>query len=145
MNFPASVYPRYVSAALIVLAGLIWFAGAGGKQNAAARFDVPEVSIAHAKAMIDAGALIIDVRGQAVSEYRHIPGALLIPLSVLRAGSPPLPAAAKSKPIVVYCGDGVKTGPEATHILRQAGYTNAVNMTRGYEGWHGAKLPLAKG
>jgi rhodanese-related sulfurtransferase len=128
----------------LIVAAAVWLLAVGAKQTETPRYAVPEVSVDHAKEMIDAGALVIDVRGQAVSEYRHIPGALLIPLAVLRTGIPGSLAAHKDQRIVVYCGDGVHIGPEATHLLRQAGYAHAVNMTLGYSGWIDAKLPVVK-
>lgn len=51
------------------------------------RFVVPEVDIPQAKALIDAGALVVDVRGRDPFDYRHVPAALFFPLSVLRAGT----------------------------------------------------------
>lgn len=54
-------------------------------------------------------------------------------------------AAAKDGPVLVYCGDGVAIGPEATSILNAAGYARAVNFKPGIEGRAGAGLPIAKG
>lgn len=145
MNLSLAHYPRYFFACLMLVAAAVWLAAVNGKPAAAPRFEVPEVGVAQAQAMIDAGALIIDVRGEAKSKYQHIPGALLIPLTVLRAGIPPALAAVKDKPILVYCGDGVTTGPQATRILREAGYSKVVNLKPGIEGWVDAKLPVQKG
>jgi rhodanese-related sulfurtransferase len=144
MTHTTSHFQRSFAWLFFVVAAASWLLAVGEKKNEPPRHAVPQVSVAQAKAMIDAGALVIDVRGQTVSEYRHIPGALLLPLAVLRAGIPPSLAAHKDQRIVVYCGDGVRTGPEATHLLRQAGYAHAVNMTHGYSGWTDAKLPVVK-
>ena len=143
MTYSASQFQRHFFALLIVFAGAVWLSAMGAKKVETPRFNVPEVGVPEAKALLDAGATIINVRATVVSEYGHIPGALLIPLAVLRAGIPPLLAATKDKTIVVYCGDGVKTGPEATHILRQAGYS-VVNMKPGVEAWSSAGLPVSK-
>src|SRR5262245_49456591 len=76
--------------------------------------DVKVVSASEAKALVDAGAVVVDVRGQGAYETRHLPGALAIPLAELQAAIPALLASAKEKPIVVYCNDGVNSGPDGT-------------------------------
>jgi rhodanese-related sulfurtransferase len=98
-----------------------------------------EVSIQEAIALIDSGALVIDVRE---SPKTHIPGALLIPLEVLNAHLSKLEAA-KAQSIVVYCGNGTTRGPEAAQILTQAGFAHVVNLQPGIEGWRAAGLPVA--
>ena len=126
---------------LLVAAAAILFAmGQASRSN----FDVKSVSIAEANTLIDAGALVIDVRERDKYDYRHIPEALFIPLEVLRAGIPASITYAKSKPVVVYCGDGVTHGPEGTDLLQKAGFSNAVNIKRGIEGWAAAGLPVQR-
>ncbi|UUZ53519.1 rhodanese-like domain-containing protein [Massilia sp. H-1] len=99
------------------------------------RFDVKNISIEEVSALIDSGAVVVDVRGKEAFDARHIPGALNLPLSLLRDGIPAVLASSKALPIVVYCGDGVRIGPEGTSLLNQAGYTNAVNVEKGIQGW----------
>lgn len=97
------------------------------------------VSIQEAIALIDSGALVIDVRE---SPKTHLPGAMLIPLEVLGAHLSRLEAA-KAQSIVVYCGNGTTRGPRAAEILTQAGFTRVVNLEPGIEGWRAAGLPVA--
>jgi rhodanese-related sulfurtransferase len=104
------------------------------------RLDVKHVTTLEAKALIDAGAVVIDVRDRAASDRLHLPGALLIPVEVLAAHLAQLEAA-KTKPIVVYCGNGSSLGPQAATILGQAGFTQVVNLQSGLEGWRAAGLP----
>lgn len=99
-----------------------------------------EVSIEEAIALIDAGALVIDVRE---GPKTHLPGAMLIPLEVLAAHLSKLEAA-KAQSIVVYCGNGTMRGPKAAHILTQAGFTHVVNLQPGIEGWRAANLPVVE-
>lgn len=108
------------------------------------RYDVPEIDITEAKSRIDAGALVIDVRGLEAFNARHLPAAMLIALGTLRATIPSILVEAKTKPLVVYCADGASSGPEATHLLVQAGFTNVANMKTGIEGWVAAGLPVVK-
>jgi len=103
---------------------------------------VREASVREARAMLDAGAVAIDVRDKATAASAHLPGALLIPLQVLSANLGKLEAY-KARRIVVYCGDGSTTGPEAAALLSQAGFTDVVNLERGFEGWRSAGLPTA--
>jgi rhodanese-related sulfurtransferase len=105
------------------------------------RFPVKDVSLDEARALIAAGAIVIDVRDKAVSGSAHLPGALLIPLEVLEARLKTMEVA-KTQPIVVYCGKGSTLGPEAAHILTQAGYSEVVNLAPGLSGWRDAGLPV---
>ncbi len=132
---------------LFVGLALIWLAAMGHRQPplATPAFHVPEVDIAQAKVMMDAGAIVIDVRGAEAYARQHIAGALLIPLEVLRAAIPASLASAKDKPIVVYCGEGLSKGPEGAHLLQLAGYTHAASLKPGMEGWAAAGMPVSKG
>jgi len=89
-------------------------------------------------------ALVVDVREEDKFNYRHIPGVLLLPVSVLHLEIPATFTHARDKAILVYCGDGVTTGPEGTALLNKAGYVNAVNMEAGIKGWAAAELPVQK-
>jgi rhodanese-related sulfurtransferase len=101
-------------------------------------FNATDVSVPEAISLIESGALVIDVRGTPNS---HLPGALLIPLEVLSARLASMEVA-KTQPIVVYCGNGSRLGPEAAHVLTQGGYTHVVNLQPGIEGWRAAGLPV---
>ena len=141
---PAAINRR--NAALTIgfaVVGVAWMASQSGSKSS--RFVVPEIEIAAAKTLLDAGALAIDVRGEEQFGNRHLPGAILVPLIVLRVAIPLTLAQAKTRQIVVYCNDGHTSGPEATDILRRNGYANAVNLRAGVEGWASAGLPLRTG
>jgi rhodanese-related sulfurtransferase len=77
--------------------------------------------------------------------FRHLPGAVLVSLELLRAGIPSSIAKARDKPVVVYCNQGLERGQEATRLLQQAGFTQTVNMRSGIEGWAAAGLPIKSG
>lgn len=104
--------------------------------------DVPSIDAGEARRWIDSGALVIDVRSVAASAQVHIPGAKLIPVEVLASSLAQL-ATDRTRPIVVYCGDGARSGPRGTAILRDAGFTGAANLEGGIEGWRAAGLPTA--
>jgi rhodanese-related sulfurtransferase len=128
--------------AVFMLAGLALIALLLGGNHQHPKYNVPEVNLAEAKTLIDAGALVLDVRGEDQFNYRHLPTAVLMPLMVLQAAIPASLASAKDRQIVVYCNEGVNHGPEAAYILQQAGYTKVVNMKSGIEGWAAAGLPV---
>ena len=105
---------------------------------------VKQVGVDEARALIELGAVVVDVRGAGVYDDRHIPGAISVPLDDLRDGAiPDALATAIAKPVVVYCGDGVTIGPTGTALLNQAGFTQAVNLQPGIRGWADAGLPVA--
>lgn len=106
------------------------------------RFDVREVGVDEARALIELGAIVVDVRGPDAYGGRHIPGAVSVPLDDLRDGVPASLASAIAKPVVVYCGDGVTIGPEGTALLNRAGFSQAVNLRPGIRGWTDAGLPV---
>ncbi len=123
----------------------ISFAIAFGGYHQKHRFDdIQQVSVQEAKTLVDNGAMIIDVRSADAFNTRHLTGAISIPLSMMEAGIPAALATAKTLNIVIYCNDGVTTGPEATQILTRAGYTHAANLRTGIEGWANAGLPIQK-
>jgi rhodanese-related sulfurtransferase len=106
--------------------------------------DVPQLTVAQAKALIDADAMVLDVRGAEAFGNRHIPGAINLPLAVLQTGLPAILSQARDRSIVVYCNDGVRTGPEATQILNRAGFAKASNVQSGIEGWVAAGHPVTR-
>jgi rhodanese-related sulfurtransferase len=103
----------------------------------------PGISLFQAIALIDSGALVIDVRERSVSAGSHLPGALLIPLEVVAAQLSRMELA-KTQTIVVYCNQGTGRGPVAVQALAGAGFTNVVNLQAGIEGWRGAGMPTLK-
>src|SRR3989442_12167529 len=128
---------RATVAWLLLLAAAVFASMPGNRHS-----DVRQVDVHEAKALIDAGALVIDVRERAVAANAHLPGALLMPLEALAANLARIEAA-QAGAIVVYCGDGSTRGPEAAHLLTQAGFIQTVNLRPGLEGWRRAGLPTS--
>jgi len=107
-------------------------------------YQVRSVSAPEAKQLIDSGAIVVDVRGPESYAGRHIPGAISVPLDRLRDAIPAALAHAIARPIVVYCGDGVRIGPEGTDLLNKAGFRQAVNLDHGIQGWTDAGYSVVK-
>jgi len=131
--------PGNLLALLVAVAAIGWLAIPNS-----ARYNIKEVSIPEAKALIDAGAVVVDVRPKDKYEGRHIPGAVSLPLEILKQSIPGTFLAAKTEPIVVYCGEGTSLGPEGTLALNRAGYSGAVNLKSGISGWADSGLPVQK-
>ena len=98
---------------------------------------VRHASVDEARMLIDAGAMVIDVREPAAAANSHIPGARRIPLEALSASLPQL-AADRDRTIVVYCNGGAGRGPRATALLNEAGFSKAVNLESGFQARLGA-------
>jgi hypothetical protein len=88
------MYPIPLSRESLMILGwfLVFFAVAMRSGGPAGELANPmsnahDVSVQEAIALIDAGALVIDVRERAASANSHLPGALLIPLEVLSGAS----------------------------------------------------------
>jgi rhodanese-related sulfurtransferase len=71
---------------------------------------MPEVGAAEAKQIIDSGAQLIDVRTDVEFEAGHIPGARHVPLADIQTEAAGLE---KTKPVLLYCRSGNRSGPAA--------------------------------
>lgn len=80
---------------------------------------------------IEANELLIDVRTDEEFKQGHIPGAMNIPIDVLRTQ---LPTLSKEKHYIIYCQIGLR-GYLAQRILVQNGFEKVVNITGGYKTW----------
>lgn len=76
------------------------------------------ISSADARAKVQAGALLLDVRTAAEFSAGAIPGAKNIPLQVLGSRLGELD---KERPIVVYCASGMRSA-SALATLKQRGF-----------------------
>ncbi|WP_446220483.1 rhodanese-like domain-containing protein [Micromonospora sp. IBHARD004] len=65
-----------------------------------ARVDLPRL-----RALLDAGAQLVEVLPAAEYADQHLPGALNIPLETLNAGT--TAGLNRASPVVVYCWDGL--------------------------------------
>ena len=100
---------------IVAVAGILAKLLLGGKADRKA--DIP--------GMIKKGALVIDTRTGGEFSQGHIEGALNIPYDAI-AGKIGAHTKDKSKPIIVYCRSGARSGA-AKRTLEHAGYTNVVN------------------
>ena len=142
-----TIFYKQRNRATLVIFGIafLWIIVNANNHTNIQNYNVPEVNIEQARNLIKSGAVVIDVRGQQQFDHRHIPGAILLAISVLRMGIPASFVLDKNIPIIIYCNKGLRHGPEATYILQKAGYKNAVNLHAGIEGWTEAGMPIVRG
>lgn len=96
------------------------------------------VSPQQAAHLLEAGAVLIDVREPDEFLAAHIPGATLQPLSVLHA----LPLDGdQGKTAVYYCQSGNRTAANAA-LLAARGYARACIIEGGLAAWQAAGLPV---
>ncbi|MDX1547423.1 MAG: molybdopterin-synthase adenylyltransferase MoeB [Rhodothermales bacterium] len=114
------------------------FCGAGPSLNGAARTDeapVPEMAVRTLKARRDAGTapFLLDVRKPFESEIADLGADQLIPVEELAERLDEL-AATRDQEIVVHCRSGGRSA-RAVRLLREAGFTRAVNLKGGTLAW----------
>jgi rhodanese-related sulfurtransferase len=98
---------------------------------------VPEVDANEAKALVDSGALLLDVREPNEWNAGHAPGAHFVPLGQLPANVDDLP---RDRRIVAVCRVGGRSA-RATEFLIAAGI-DAVNLAGGMRAWAAAGLTV---
>jgi rhodanese-related sulfurtransferase len=91
----------------------------------------PEVSIAEADALRQAGALILDVREPSEWATGVIPDATLISLGELQSRVGELP---RDRTVVVVCRSGNRSA-QGRDILLGAGFTSVTSMAGGMSDW----------
>ena len=86
---------------------------------------------------------LIDVREPAEfnDALGHLPGALLLPLSALRARLGELD---RSRPVVTLCRSGARSA-QASVLLQQAGLLQVANLAGGLLRWRAEALPVEGG
>ena len=87
-------------------------------------------------------ALVLDLRPAAEYANGHILGARNLPLAELERRAGELDKH-KSKPVIVHCADGNRSGAGAA-LLRKLGFANVANLSGGYTAWQQAGLPVEK-
>lgn len=93
--------------------------------------------------LVNAGALVVDVRDQNAYEAGHIIDARSIPAAELGNKAESLKKF-KEKPVVVYCDNGFGAA-NAVKALRSLGFTKVVSLRGGLQSWLQENLPVVKG
>jgi len=85
-----------------------------------------QVKPAAAQALLQKGALVIDVRSESEYQERHLPKAINIPLNRLEAEIGHV-APNKEQPLLLHCLSGGRSGV-GTSTLKKMGYVNVSNL-----------------
>jgi DMSO/TMAO reductase YedYZ molybdopterin-dependent catalytic subunit/glyoxylase-like metal-dependent hydrolase (beta-lactamase superfamily II) len=99
--------------------------------------DIPQVGPRAAKAMVDSGALLLDVREPHEWCIEHAPKSMLMPVGRVRLQQDELP---RHRQIVVVCRSGGRSAA-VTASLRRSGF-DAVNLAGGMCAWAASGLPV---
>ncbi len=84
-----------------------------------------KVAPTKAHALVEGGALLVDVRTEAEFASGHLPGASNVPLDRLSNKAADL--VKKGKPLVVYCASGMRSA-SAKRILARAGAAEVYDL-----------------
>jgi rhodanese-related sulfurtransferase len=99
--------------------------------------DVPVVGPADGRALVDAGALLLDVREADEWQAGHSADAVFMPLGEVEARMGEL---ARDRRVVAICRSGARSA-RVTQFLRAQGF-DAVNLEGGMRAWAGAGLDV---
>lgn len=100
---------------------------------------IPTVDVAEAARRQAAGARLIDVREVVEWEAGHVPGAELRPMSTINEWYGDLDP---REEVLVICRTGNRSGSVVDALTRQAGFTDAHNVSGGIVAWVEADLPV---
>lgn len=103
--------------------------------------DVPEISCAELRAMLDQGwdGLLVDVRENSEHAAGHIGGSRLIPLGRLAEACEALREMAEAgKEVILHCQAGGRSA-KGVRMLQLAGVTKVRHLKGGYAAWCGGQ------
>ncbi|MGA2210115.1 MAG: rhodanese-like domain-containing protein [Acidimicrobiales bacterium] len=98
---------------------------------------VADLDLAAAAALVESGAVLLDVREPDEWEAGHAPGAVFIPMNSVTARLAELPS---DRAIVVICRSGGRSGV-VTEALAGLGF-DAVNLSGGMQAWAADARPV---
>jgi rhodanese-related sulfurtransferase len=103
---------------------------------------VPAVTVQQAAAMVEDGALLVDIRELDEWQMLRIPGAEFKPLSQIQEWYEALP---RDVDIILQCRSGNRSAQATNALINQAGFDRVFNLTGGLIAWHSADLPVERG
>jgi rhodanese-related sulfurtransferase len=93
--------------------------------------------------LVNAGALVIDVRDAKAYEAGHIIDARSIPAGEVAEKTESIKKF-KEKPVLMYCDSGFAS-TAAAKALKAVGFTKVVSLRGGLQSWLQENLPVVKG
>ncbi|GAB2938848.1 rhodanese family protein [Hafnia psychrotolerans] len=93
-----------------------------------------------AKALIELGAVLVDIREPAEFLREHIPGAISCPVSDMIAGKG-IEGLSATQPVIFHCLAGSRTTQNADVLTKAARASSVLLLTGGINAWKSANLP----
>jgi rhodanese-related sulfurtransferase len=93
--------------------------------------------------MVNAGAVLVDLRAANQFKDGHIAGARNLPGDQIAADAKAIEKLA-ARTVVLYCGDGATTAA-AQRTLARAGAKNVYSLRGGLDAWKQENLPVVRG
>ena len=116
---------------------------------ARARTRLERVDPAAARAAIDAGAVLVDIRAESQRERDGVvPGSVFVARNVLEWRCDPDGShrdervADPGRPLIVMCNEGYQSSLAAA-TLQELGHADATDLDGGFQAWRAAGLPVA--
>jgi sulfur-carrier protein adenylyltransferase/sulfurtransferase len=106
----------------------------------AAKAEIEEADPKRAQALVDEGALLVDVRERDEWTEGFIPGAVHVPRGHLESRIEQV-APDRSRPIVVYCAGGSRSAFGAK-TLEELGYEDVSSLAGGFTDWKRNGFPI---
>lgn len=100
---------------------------------------VRDIAPREAAALVEAGAVVVDIREAAERKTGVIPGAYHAPLSALDAAEISTEA---GRPIIFHCKSGGRTKANAAALEQKAGASDVYILAGGIDAWRDAGLPI---
>jgi rhodanese-related sulfurtransferase len=101
------------------------------------------VSTSEVVRLMNAGAVLVDVRSTNQFKDGHINGARNVPGDQIAAGAAALEKL-KDKTLIMCCDSGTSSGVAARKLM-QLGYKQVFNLRGGVAAWRQDNLPVVKG
>jgi sulfur-carrier protein adenylyltransferase/sulfurtransferase len=102
--------------------------------------EVREVSVAEARSLAGAGAVLVDVREGDEWQAGHAPGAVHVPRGFLELRiEEKVPD--RQAPVVLYCAGGTRSAL-AARTLAELGYRDVVSLAGGFTKWKESGAPV---
>ncbi len=98
------------------------------------------ISVDAARDMIDAGAVVVDVRDEDSYRSAHIPGALYLDNTTVQDF---IESADHSAPLVIYCYHG-NSSQGAAAFFHEKGFEKTYSVDGGFEEWR-TRFPVEPG
>ncbi len=102
---------------------------------------VPEVGPDEAAAMMEKGAMMVDVRETIEWESVRIVGAVLKPMSGIQQWWQELP---RDVDLIIQCRSGARSAEVTDALIHQAGFERVFNLAGGIIAWHSSGLPIER-